>query len=108
MTGTQKRNALIAEVRELSAKRVALESSTLSPEMKKSCDRRYRDQIGELVAVLGSPVLAAICPCGSARFLPMVLSGLVGGSVLLPGGFVAFLASTPGFRPSFPDESLFS
>ena len=58
MTGNEKRNELIAEVRDLSAKRVALKSSSLSPLIKKS---KNRDQVEKLIAVLMSPALAEIC-----------------------------------------------
>jgi hypothetical protein len=61
MTGNEKREEIIYEIRTLSAKRVALEVSTLSPGIKASLDRRYRVQIEKLVAVVMSPALVSIC-----------------------------------------------
>jgi hypothetical protein len=55
MTGNEKRDEIFSEVRDLSRQRADVESSTLSPEMKKSCDDRLRIRIEKLVAVLESP-----------------------------------------------------
>ncbi len=61
MTGNEKRDEIILEIRDLSKQLAEVEVSTLSSEMKNSCDRRLRTQVEKLIGVLNSDALADIC-----------------------------------------------
>jgi hypothetical protein len=61
MTGSEKRDEIIRDIFKLAKKRGELESSTLSPSVKKSQDSKFRREMEKLIAVLLSPALAAIC-----------------------------------------------
>jgi len=61
MTGNEKRDELILEIRDLSKQRADVAASMLSLEMKKSCDDRLRVRVEKLVGVLNSDALADIC-----------------------------------------------